>query len=218
MMTTVDGFPIQVSDTGPDKGSVVVLLGAAQRAPTAYDAVCDRLHTASLRTIVLGPEPRLTPKSVVGILENRGSDANINVIAMIGILVFGIGSYFEWLADGQLQAFLANKENNKNRYLSTGVWTHTRHPNYFGNTCVWWGIWLVAISGNFESTWWTAAGPLVNTIMLTSVLGSTFADNRLGKRPEYQLLMARTRRFLPIPLPRNKVQEQERMVRERPIS
>src|ERR1700734_1548451 len=70
MMTTVDGFPIQVSDTGPDKGSVVVLLGAAQRVPAAYDAVCERLHTASLRTIVVGPDPRLTPKSVVGILDS----------------------------------------------------------------------------------------------------------------------------------------------------
>src|ERR1700738_5545890 len=69
MMTTVDGFPIQVSDTGPDQGSVVVLLGAAQRAPAAYEAVCERLHPASLRTIVVGPDPRLTPKSVVGILD-----------------------------------------------------------------------------------------------------------------------------------------------------
>jgi hypothetical protein len=69
MMTTVDGFPIQVCDTGPDQGSVVVLLCAAQRAPGAYDALCDRLHTASLRTIVVGPEPRLTPKSVVGVLD-----------------------------------------------------------------------------------------------------------------------------------------------------
>ncbi len=69
MMTTVDGFPIPVSVTGPEKGSVVVVLGAAQRAPAAYDAVCERLHTASLRTIVVGPDPRLTPKSVVGILD-----------------------------------------------------------------------------------------------------------------------------------------------------
>jgi pimeloyl-ACP methyl ester carboxylesterase len=53
MMTTVDGFPIQVCDTGPEKGSVVVLLCAAQRALTAYEAVCERLHTASLRTIVV---------------------------------------------------------------------------------------------------------------------------------------------------------------------
>jgi pimeloyl-ACP methyl ester carboxylesterase len=69
MMTTIDGFPIPVSVTGPDKGSVVVLLGAAQRAVAAYDAVCERLHTASLRTIVVGPDPRLTPKSVVGLLD-----------------------------------------------------------------------------------------------------------------------------------------------------
>lgn len=69
MMTTVDGFPIQVCDTGPEKGSVVVLLCAAQRALPAYDAVCERLHTASLRTIAVAADPRLTPKSVVGILD-----------------------------------------------------------------------------------------------------------------------------------------------------
>src|SRR6201995_2903444 len=69
MMTTVDGFPIQVCDTGPEKGSVVVLLCAAQRALPAYEAVCERLHTASLRTIAIAPDPRLTPKSVVGILD-----------------------------------------------------------------------------------------------------------------------------------------------------
>ena len=69
MMTTVDGFPIPVSITGPDNGSVVVVLGAAQRALAAYDAVCERLHTASLRTIVIGPDPRLTAKSVMGVLD-----------------------------------------------------------------------------------------------------------------------------------------------------
>ncbi len=69
MMTTVDGFPIQVCDTGPEKGSVVVLLCAAQRGLPAYDALCERLHTASLRTIAIAPDPRLTPKSVVGILD-----------------------------------------------------------------------------------------------------------------------------------------------------
>jgi pimeloyl-ACP methyl ester carboxylesterase len=69
MMTTIDGFPVPVSVTGPEKGVVVVILGAEQRAPAAYDALCERLHTASLRTVVIGAEPRLTPKSVVGILD-----------------------------------------------------------------------------------------------------------------------------------------------------
>src|SRR5690242_19479885 len=69
MMTTLDGFPVPVGVTGPEKGVAVVLLAAEQRAPAAYNAVCERLHNASLRTVVIGPDPRLTPKSVVGILD-----------------------------------------------------------------------------------------------------------------------------------------------------
>mgnify|MGYP000860779743 CR=1 FL=1 len=68
-MVTVDGFGVPVDVAGPDKGSVVVVLGAANNSATAYEAVCRRLHTASLRTVVIGPDPRLTAKSVVGILD-----------------------------------------------------------------------------------------------------------------------------------------------------
>ena len=68
-MVTVDGIPVQVSVTGPEKGPYVVVLGAAQHAPAAYDAVCQRLHTASVRTVVIGHDPRLHPKAVVGILD-----------------------------------------------------------------------------------------------------------------------------------------------------
>jgi pimeloyl-ACP methyl ester carboxylesterase len=68
-MLTVDGFPVTVDVTGPEKGSVVVLLGAANHGPSAYDAVCQRLHTASLRTVVIAPDPRLTAKSVVSVLD-----------------------------------------------------------------------------------------------------------------------------------------------------
>jgi pimeloyl-ACP methyl ester carboxylesterase len=72
MMTTLDGFPVPVAVAGPEKGAVVVILGDEQRAPVAYDAVCERLHTASLRTVVIGLDRRLTPKSVVGILDALG--------------------------------------------------------------------------------------------------------------------------------------------------
>jgi pimeloyl-ACP methyl ester carboxylesterase len=68
-MVTVEGFPVPVDVAGPEKGATVVVLGAAQHAPAAYDGVCQRLHTASLRTVVIGPDPRLTPKGVVGILD-----------------------------------------------------------------------------------------------------------------------------------------------------
>jgi len=69
---TVDGFPATVDVSGPEKGSVVVLLGAAHQGPAAYDVICQRLHTASLRTVVIAPDPRLTAKAVVGILDSVG--------------------------------------------------------------------------------------------------------------------------------------------------
>jgi pimeloyl-ACP methyl ester carboxylesterase len=69
---TIDGFPATVDVSGPEQGSVVVLLGASQQGPSAYDAVCQRLHTASLRTVVIAPDPRLSAKSVIGILDSVG--------------------------------------------------------------------------------------------------------------------------------------------------
>ncbi|WNG89570.1 alpha/beta hydrolase [Mycobacterium sp. ITM-2016-00317] len=68
-MVTVDGFGVLVEVAGPEKGSAVVLLGAAQQSPAAYEGICQRLHTASLKTVVIGPDPRLTAKGVVGILD-----------------------------------------------------------------------------------------------------------------------------------------------------
>ncbi len=135
--------------------------------------------------------------AVVGILANRTANGGISLLAFAGLLVFMVGLYFETVADAQLQSFLALEQ--RPRYLNTGVWKHSRHPNYFGTTTVWWGMWLVAVAGN-PDCWWTVAGPIINTIMLTSVLGSAFQDNYMGVRPEYQELMARTRRFLPLPL------------------
>ena len=69
-MLTVDGFPVAVNVSGPEKGPVVLMLGAANQAPSAYDSVCERLHTASLRTVVIGPDRRLSPKSVLGVLDS----------------------------------------------------------------------------------------------------------------------------------------------------
>jgi pimeloyl-ACP methyl ester carboxylesterase len=69
-MITVDGIGVPVAVSGPEKGSVVVLLGAAHQAPAAYEGVCQRLHTASLRTVVIGPDPRLAAKSVISILDS----------------------------------------------------------------------------------------------------------------------------------------------------
>ena len=71
-MMTVDGFPIPVGVSGPEQAPVVVLLGAEGQAVAAYDAVVERLHTASLRTVVVGADPRLTTKAVLGVLDALG--------------------------------------------------------------------------------------------------------------------------------------------------
>jgi pimeloyl-ACP methyl ester carboxylesterase len=72
MMTTLDGFAVPVGLAGPEKGVVVVIMCDEDRPVAAYDAVCERLHTASLRTGVIGFDARLTAKSVVGILDALG--------------------------------------------------------------------------------------------------------------------------------------------------
>jgi steroid 5-alpha reductase family enzyme len=136
--------------------------------------------------------------SVIGISMTRSTPgAPIGVLSAVGMLVFGIGYYFETVADGQLQAFKADPAN-KGRYLQTGVWTHSRHPNYFGTTVVWWGIYLVALAGN-PGVWWVVVGPIVNTIMLAGVTGSPMTDKIMGSRPEYRAIIARTRSFFPFP-------------------
>lgn len=135
--------------------------------------------------------------AVFGVASTIEPNGPLTWMGCLGLLVFGVGYYFETVADGQLQAFKADS-HNKGRYLRTGVWTHTRHPNYFGNTTVWWGIWLVAVAGN-RAIWWTIVGPLFNTIMLTGILGSAFQDKFMGVRPEYRKVMEETNSFLPIP-------------------
>jgi steroid 5-alpha reductase family enzyme len=149
--------------------------------------------------------------AVVGILLSRHSTGQLGVLSALGLVIFAVGLYYESLAGGQLQAFLAIPRDQRPRYLNTGVWAHSRHPNYFGTTTVWWGIWLVAIDGNWDA-WWTVGGPLVNTIMLTSVLGSAFQNTYMGLRLEPQRLIARTRGFLPLPLSRSRRDANERKV------
>lgn len=132
-----------------------------------------------------------------GIMATAESSPQLNILAIIGMIIFGVGTYYEWLADGQLQAFKQDP-GNKGRYLEYGVWRLTRHPNYFGNTCVWWGIYITAVAGNPE-IWWTILGPLTNTLMLTKVLGTAFQDKHMGSRPEYAELIKRTSGFIPRP-------------------
>jgi steroid 5-alpha reductase family enzyme len=106
---------------------------------------------------------------------------------------------FETIGDAQLNAFRANPAN-KGKVLDTGLWRYTRHPNYFGDCCVWWGIWLAAASAGPLVALASLPGPLFLTFTLTKWSGKPLLEKGLAKtRPGYADYVARTSGFIPWP-------------------
>ena len=114
----------------------------------------------------------------------------------VGAAVWAVGLVFESVGDEQLRRFKAD-EANRGKVMDRGLWRYSRHPNYFGDSMVWWGIWVVAVSAG---AWWTVAGPLLMTILLLRVSGVTVLERSMGKRrPGYAEYAARTSTFIPRP-------------------
>ena len=75
----------------------------------------------------------------------RAAFEGSRTLGVLGVAVWAVGLAFEAVGDAQLARFRADPAN-KGRVLDTGLWRYTRHPNYFGDACVWWGLWLVALA------------------------------------------------------------------------
>lgn len=106
-----------------------------------------------------------------------------------------IGFLFESIGDFQLARFKSNSEND-GRVMDRGLWRYTRHPNYFGDFVVWWGLFAVAVSQG--APLWTGIGPAVMSLFLRKVSGVTLLENDLKQRkPEYQEYIRRTSPFFP---------------------
>lgn len=117
-------------------------------------------------------------------------------LAGLGLLLFGIGFGFEALGDGQLARFKANPAN-RGKVLDTGVWRYTRHPNYFGDACLWWGLFCFAAAAG---GWWTVVSALVMNGLLLKVSGVALLEKKLHvTKPEYRDYVARTSAFIPWP-------------------
>ncbi len=114
----------------------------------------------------------------------------------VGLVVWAIGFAFESIGDWQLVQF-ARDPANRDRVLDTGLWRYTRHPNYFGEVVLWWGLWLIAVGAG---GWWTAIGPVVITVLLLRVSGVTLLEADItGRRPGYAEYVRRTSAFVPRP-------------------
>ena len=135
----------------------------------------------------------------VGILAS-GAPAPIEGLAWAGIALYLLGIFFEWTGDWQLARFKSDPAN-EGEILDTGLWRYTRHPNYFGDACAWWGIWLVTASAGWEWALWTVAGPIFLTFTLTRWSGAALLESGMKKKRggKYADYIERTSAFVPMP-------------------
>jgi steroid 5-alpha reductase family enzyme len=114
-----------------------------------------------------------------------------------GVAVYLLGLGFEAVGDAQLRRFKADPEN-RGAVMDSGLWRYTRHPNYFGDACVWWGLWLVVLQAG--GTWWTVIAPIVMTVLLVRVSGKGLLERDIvERRPAYADYIHRTSGFIPLP-------------------
>jgi steroid 5-alpha reductase family enzyme len=125
----------------------------------------------------------------------RGA-APLGWLDLAGALLVVGGLLFESVADTQLRSFKADP-GNRGRVLDRGLWRYSRHPNYFGECCVWWGF---ACFGFATGAWWVLVSPLLMTWLLLRVSGVALLEQTIGeRRPAYADYVGRTSAFLPLP-------------------
>ncbi|MBB3663721.1 MULTISPECIES: DUF1295 domain-containing protein [Prauserella salsuginis group] len=123
--------------------------------------------------------------------------AEIGVLGILGALVWCVGLTFEAVGDEQLRRFTADPAN-KGRVLDRGLWRYTRHPNYFGDACVWWGLYLIAAQQPPGAA--TVLSPVLMTWLLARGTGKPMTERRLREtRSGYPDYVSRTSGFLPLP-------------------
>ena len=115
--------------------------------------------------------------------------------AFVGVALWAIGFLFEAIADWQLARFKGDPAN-RGRLLDHGLWRYSRHPNYFGNACLWWGLWLIACDHPIGLA--AVFAPILMTHFLLNVTGKKLLEKRMScARPEYAAYVARTPGFFP---------------------
>ncbi len=138
---------------------------------------------------------------IISISLYAAIDANapLNVLDYLGLTLFLLGFYWESVADWQLSQFKA-KPQNKGKVLNNGLWRYSRHPNYFGECCVWWAFYLIALAGG---AWWAIISPVLMTVLLLKVSGVSLLEKDIAeRRPAYIDYIKNTNSFIP-GLPKN---------------
>lgn len=146
--------------------------------------------------IVFGLQGLLAWIISIPLLPAIASDVSLNPIDVMALVLFAVGFFFEAVGDWQLSRFKATKRSD-GQVLNTGLWRFTRHPNYFGEFCIWWAFWLFAASAG---AWWTIYAPLLMSFLLLRVSGVAMLEKTIGeRRPGYAEYVRSTNAFFPGP-------------------
>jgi steroid 5-alpha reductase family enzyme len=130
------------------------------------------------------------------VLVGASVEHRLTWLALVGTAIWLVGLLFEAVGDAQLAAY--KRDPDRGPVLDRGLWAWTRHPNYFGDACIWWGIWLVAV----DATPWallTIPAPATMTYFLVHATGARLLEQTMMNRPGYPEYAARTPMFLPRP-------------------
>jgi len=130
------------------------------------------------------------------VLAASSTDSGL-VAAVLGALVWVVGFVFESTADSQLASFLAEPRETRGPVMDRGLWGWSRHPNYFGESLMWFGLAIIALGAQWG--WLGLIGPITITTLLVFVSGIPLAEARHAGEPAWEAYKSRTSAFFPLP-------------------
>lgn len=123
-------------------------------------------------------------------------NGTIGVFSMLGTVIWCIGYFFEVVGDFQLDQFISSKPT-QGSILSTGLWKYTRHPNYFGEVTMWWGIWLMVVG--LPMSYIALISPVMITFLILKVSGIPMLEKKFEGNPDFEEYKRKTSAFFPLP-------------------
>ena len=130
------------------------------------------------------------------LLINKSMSTSLSYVDFIGVAIWLFGFIFESVGDAQLSRFIKDP-TNKGKLMQSGLWRYTRHPNYFGEVLMWWGLWIIALS--VPNGIYGIIGPLTITFLILKVSGIPMLEKKMAENPEFAEYKKRTSIFFPLP-------------------
>jgi len=130
------------------------------------------------------------------LIINTRTGSVLGLLDFVGVVIWVVGFYFEVVGDAELARFIKNPAN-KGKLMQDGLWAYTRHPNYFGEVTVWWGIWIITLSAPLG--WVGIIGPLTITFLILKVSGIPMLEKKMEENPEFTEYKRKTSVFIPLP-------------------